>query len=76
MTLNQNSEKYLQPNDININLKEHQLAMLNKCLEIEKNNEFSIMRDKPGSGKTFVVLSMIYELKKKIFKIKYLKKQT
>ena len=65
MTLNQNSEKYLQPNDININLKEHQLAMLNKCLEIEKNNEFSIMRDKPGSGKTFVVLSMIYELKKK-----------
>ena len=59
MTLNQNSEKYLQPNDININLKEHQLAMLNKCLEIEKNNEFSIMRDKPGSGKTFVVLSRL-----------------
>lgn len=74
MTLNQNSEKYLQPNDININLKEHQLAMLNKCLEIEKNNEFSIMRDKPGSGKTFVVLSMIYELKKKDIQNKVPKK--
>lgn len=74
MALNENSEKYIQPNDININLKEHQLAMLNKCLEIEKNNEYAIMRDKPGSGKTFVVLSMIYELKKKDIQNKTSKK--
>ena len=65
MLLNENSEKYKQPSDININLKNHQLAMLNKALQIESNNEFLIMRDKPGSGKTYVVLSMIYELKKK-----------
>ena len=44
-------------------MKQHQLAMLNKCLDIESTNEFAIMRDKPGSGKTYVVLTMIYELK-------------
>ena len=65
MILNENSEKYIQPDDINIKLKDHQLAMLNKALEIEENYEYSIMRDKPGSGKTYVVLSMILEMKKK-----------
>lgn len=65
MLLNENSNKYIQPEDININLKQHQLAMLNKCLDIELNNEYAIMKDKPGSGKTYVVLTMIYELKKK-----------
>ena len=35
MFLNENSEKYNQPDDINIKLKEHQLAMLNKALIIE-----------------------------------------
>ena len=33
--------------------------MLNKCLDIELNNEYAIMKDKPGSGKTYVVLTMI-----------------
>lgn len=75
MLLNENSKKYFQPDDININLKEHQLAMLNKCLDIESNNGYAIMRDKPGSGKTYVVLTMIHELKKKIIIIKFQKKQ-
>ena len=75
MILNENSDKYEQPDDININLKEHQLAMLHKSLNIEENNEFAIMKDKPGSGKTYVVLTMINELKKKILKINYRKKQ-
>ena len=65
MFLNENSEKYNQPDDINIKLKEHQLAMLNKALIIEDRYEYAIMRDKPGSGKTYVVLSMILEMKKK-----------
>ena len=64
MFLNENSEKYNQPDDINIKLKEHQLAMLNKALIIEDRYEYAIMRDKPGSGKTYVVLSMILEMKK------------
>ena len=41
------------PKNINIKLKNHQLAMLKKCKEIENNNNtFGIMSDKPGTGKT------------------------
>ena len=64
MILNENSSRYQQPNDISINLKNHQLAMLNRALEIENNSKYAIMRDKPGSGKTYVVLTLIHELKK------------
>lgn len=74
MILNENSLRYEQPNDININLKNHQLAMLNRALEIENNNEYAIMRDKPGSGKTYVVLALINELKKIDIKKKLPKK--
>ena len=63
--LNNNSILYNQPADIKINLNNHQLAMLHKCLEIEKNSNIGIMRDKPGSGKTYVILALINELKKK-----------
>ena len=62
--LNQNSILYKQPDDINIQLKQHQLAMLHRCLEIEKKSDIGIMRDKPGAGKTYVILAMINELKK------------
>ena len=53
------------PHDINIKLKNHQLAMLKKCKDIEKidNNIFGIMNDKPATGKTYVVLSLIYDTK-------------
>ena len=57
--LNNTSVKYEQPNDINIILKNHQLAMLYKCMEIEKKSNICIMRDKPGAGKTYVILSFI-----------------
>ena len=63
--INETSPIYEHPTDINIQLKKHQLSMLHKALEIEKNYELGIMKDKPGSGKTYVVLSMIHELKKK-----------
>lgn len=63
--LNNQSVLYEQPDDINITLKEHQLAMLYKCLEIEKSNNIGIMRDKPGAGKTYVILALINELKKR-----------
>jgi len=51
------------PKNINVNLKNHQLAMLKKCIDIEniKNNTFGIMSDRPGTGKTYVILSLIYE---------------
>ena len=62
--LNNNSILYDQPNDVSVKLKKHQLAMLNKCLEIERNSNIGIMKDKPGAGKTYVILAMIYELKK------------
>lgn len=63
--LNENSSIYEQPNDINITLKKHQLAMLNKALEIEEKYQMGVMRDKPGSGKTYVILAFINELRKK-----------
>ena len=50
------------PINIDIKLKNHQLALLQRCLEIEKaGNKFGIMNDKPGTGKTFVILSLIYQ---------------
>ena len=54
------------PENVNIKLKKHQLAMLQRCIDIEniKENMFGIMNDKPGTGKTYVILSLIHELKK------------
>jgi hypothetical protein len=51
------------PKNINVTLKNHQLAMLKRCNDIEniENNIFGIMSDKPGTGKTYVILSLIYE---------------
>jgi hypothetical protein len=63
--LDNTSPKYEQPSDINIFLKNHQLAMLYKCIEIEQKSNICVMRDKPGAGKTYVILSFINELKKK-----------
>jgi superfamily II DNA or RNA helicase len=61
--ININSKRSPHPNDIKINLKDHQLAMLNRCQDIESilHNKFGVMRDKPGTGKTYVVLSIIYQ---------------
>lgn len=37
--------------------------MLKRCIAIEniENNNYGIMNDKPGTGKTYVIISLIYE---------------
>jgi len=60
--LNETSEKINQPENIDILLKDHQLAMIKKCITIENNNicNLGIMSDKPGCGKTYAILGLIY----------------
>jgi SNF2 family DNA or RNA helicase len=60
MLLQDTSPQYEQPPNCNIQLKPHQLAMLKKCKDIELlDYKYGILADKPGSGKTYVLLSMI-----------------
>ncbi len=65
----------------NIKLKDHQLSLLSKCIELENNNcveiphddvnliynsiqtHYGIIGDKTGSGKSYVVLSLILHKK-------------
>jgi hypothetical protein len=67
LELDENSDKIDQPSNINIILKDHQLSMIQKCIEIENNNicGIGIMSDKPGCGKTFAILGFIYQSYKK-----------
>ena len=64
--LNNNSKKLpLNENLFKIKLKSHQEALLYRVLELDDkapktNLPFGIMSDKPGSGKTFVILALIY----------------
>ena len=71
--LDENDPKYTQDTQDNIELKPHQLTLLHKCLEHESsylkkiNNEMyenvrtniGIIADKVGSGKSYVILSLI-----------------
>ena len=68
LELTENSKKIDEIDDINIILKDHQLAIINRCIEIEENNmcNFGIMSDKPGTGKTYAILGLIYHSKKKL----------
>ena len=60
MLLHSKSPQAAQPPNSKIRLKPHQLAMLKKCNEIESlNYKYGILADKPGAGKTYVLLSMI-----------------
>ena len=65
--LNDNSKLIEQPKNINIILKNHQLASIQKAIEIEKFNilPYGIMNDNPGSGKTYTILGLIYHLQSK-----------
>ena len=65
--LTEDSNKIDEIIDINIILKDHQLAIIKKCLEIEDINicNLGIMSDKPGTGKTYAILGLIYYSKKK-----------
>jgi SNF2 family DNA or RNA helicase len=62
----------LTNNPFKVKLKPHQEALLYKVLDIDEKGSYSnmpygVMSDKPGSGKTYVVLGLIY------FAIKHLK---
>jgi hypothetical protein len=58
-----------QPELIKIQLKEHQLKMLYKCLELERNSikinntiiqtSLGVIGDPVGSGKSYIILSLI-----------------
>lgn len=63
--LTENSNRIEHPLDINIYLKEHQLAMVYKCIEIEEFNlcSYGVMNDKPGSGKSYAILAFILHMK-------------
>jgi hypothetical protein len=58
MNLDQTSPKAPQPPS-KIPLVPCQLAMLHRCKQIEKQGSVGIIGDLPGSGKSFVVLSMV-----------------
>ena len=67
LLLNELSDKIIHPENINIILKDHQLAIIKKCIEIEETNicNMGIMSDKPGTGKTYAILGFIYNSGKK-----------
>lgn len=63
--LTESSPKATHPLNTLITLKNHQLSMLQRCYDIESNKKgLGIMSDKPGAGKTYVVLSLILNSKK------------
>ncbi len=67
--LNDSSQKAVQPNDTKLKLFPHQLTMLHRVEEIEKShgkeNGYGILADQPGAGKTFVMLSLILNDKRR-----------
>lgn len=68
--LDSSSNRLTNPsNPFKKTLKPHQEALLYKGLELDEqmagsNLPFGVLSDKPGSGKTFVVLALIYYAKK------------
>ncbi len=73
-----------QPNLININLKDHQLKMLYKCLELERTSlkyddetietSFGVIGDPVGSGKSYIILALIASEYKTYDKINFISK--
>lgn len=64
--LNSQSPKHIQIKNDNIRLKNHQLALLYKCIALENDNksdEFSsnigVIADNVGSGKSYVILALM-----------------
>lgn len=55
--------------DIQIVLKDHQRALVRRCLNIEKffiqrqGENYGVLSDLPGAGKTYVVLSLLWFIK-------------
>ena len=50
------------PDGLKITLKDHQLAIVQKCMNIEaiEDNKYGIISDRPGAGKTYAILTLIY----------------
>lgn len=65
--INHYSESIDHPDDLTIILKKHQLQIINKCIHIEKEDlcHYGILCDKPGAGKTFAILGLIFASQKK-----------
>lgn len=65
--INYNSESIDHPDDLTIILKKHQLQIIKKCIHIEEENlcNYGILCDKPGAGKTFAILGLIFASQKK-----------
>jgi len=65
--LNEDSDKIENIENINILLKDHQLSMIQRCINIEEINisNIGIMSDKPGCGKTYAILGFILVTQKK-----------
>lgn len=71
--LNENDKEYYRnPVDANIKLHKHQLILLQKCIEFETNcikidnntnmnTNIGVIADNVGSGKSYVILSIIKE---------------
>jgi len=58
--LDYNNIKAEQPKYSSISLWEHQKILLKKCEELEKRqNKLYALTDNPGTGKTYVILSLI-----------------
>lgn len=67
LPIDEESPRINHPPHIKIVLKHHQLAMVHKCLQIEKFSiiPYGIMNDKPGTGKTYAILTLLYVSQKK-----------
>ncbi len=67
--LNEHSPKAVQPLNTKLKLYPHQLTMLHRVEEIEKSFGteigYGILADQPGAGKTFTILSMILNDKRR-----------
>jgi SNF2 family DNA or RNA helicase len=58
---------------LRVKLMPHQQAMVYRMLQLEKSliskpNAYAMMSDKPGAGKTYAILAMLYITNKLIFK--------
>lgn len=79
--LNEESARIQPVQNIRIQLKDHQRALVRRCLNIEKlyidkqNENYGIMSDIPGAGKTYVVLSLIWFIKQYYEKFNIPKKE-
>ena len=65
--INNDSESIDHPDNLTVILKKHQLQIIQKCINIEKEDlcHYGILCDKPGAGKTFAILGLIFASQKK-----------